>query len=240
MKRTERHHLKENEFVATTARVVGAVTEQRERVVRVGGLVLIALLVGGGIWWWMERRAAASSALLGQAMSIGQSTIAPPPSLPGAAQAPGTYPTERARDEASLKAFQEVADKYGSSDDGVTAQYHVGVSLLALGRPAEAEAAFQKVIETAGSSLYAPMARLGRAQALLQANRADDAIALLGELAADRAGLLPVDGVLMELARAYLKAGKPQDARATFKRIVDEFPESPYANDARQQMALIG
>ena len=49
--------------------------------------------------------------------------------------------------------------------------------------------------------------------------------------------MLPVDGVLMELARACLKAGKTQDARAAFKRVVDEFPESSYVAEARQQLA---
>ena len=37
----------------------------------------------------------------------------------------------------------------------------------------------------------------------------------------------------------YVKAGKPQDARAAFKRVVDEFPQSSYSADARQQLALL-
>jgi TolA-binding protein len=240
MKPTERRHLKKNEFASTTVRVVEAVTEQRERVIRVGGLVLLALVIGGGIWWWMDRRQSGASELLGQAMAIGQSSITPAPTLPGAAQPAGTYPSERARDEASLAAFQTVVDRYGSTPQGLTAQYHVGVTLLALNRPADAERAFQTAIDRAGDSIYGPMAKMGKAQAMVQGNRLNEAIALLTELSADRAGHLPVDGVLMELARTYLKAGKPQDARATFKRVVDEFPESPYAGDARQQMALIG
>ena len=34
-----------------------------------------------------------------------------------------------------------------------------------------------------------------------------------------------------------MKAGKTQDARAAFKRVVDEFPDSPYATEAKQQIA---
>jgi TolA-binding protein len=41
----------------------------------------------------------------------------------------------------------------------------------------------------------------------------------------------------MQLAQAYQKAGKMQDARATFKRVADEFPQSPFAADARTQVA---
>jgi outer membrane protein assembly factor BamD (BamD/ComL family) len=46
--------------------------------------------------------------------------------------------------------------------------------------------------------------------------------------------------VLVQLARTYVKAGKATEARATFKRVVDEFPNSNYVSEARQQMALLG
>jgi hypothetical protein len=239
MKRTERHHLKQNEFASSTARMVGAVVENRDRVVLFVGAALVILVIGLGYWFWQDRRASNAGALLGAALAVEQGTIAPPPTLPGVSQTPGTYPSEQARHEAALKAFQQVVDDYGSTREGLTAQYHVGVTLLALGRTAEADRAFQAAIDRAGDSIYGPMAKLGRAEVLIQSGKYDDAIKLLGELAADRDGPLPVDGVLMALARAYVKAGKPQDARATFKRVVDEFPESPYAGDARQQMTVL-
>ena len=46
---------------------------------------------------------------------------------------------------------------------------------------------------------------------------------------------MPVDGVLMQLGRAYDKAGKTADAIRAFTRIGDEFPESPYAGDAKTE-----
>jgi TolA-binding protein len=75
---------------------------------------------------------------------------------------------------------------------------------------------------------------------LLAGGKVDDAIKAFSDLSAERDGVLPVDGVLMQLARAYLKAGKTQEARATFKRVVDEFAQSPYAAEARQQLTAIG
>ena len=44
----------------------------------------------------------------------------------------------------------------------------------------------------------------------------------------------------MQLANAYLKAGKTQEARTAFKRVADEFPDSVYVADARKQLALLG
>jgi len=59
-------------------------------------------------------------------------------------------------------------------------------------------------------------------------------------LSGQREGTVPVDGVLMQLARTYVKAGKLSEARAAFKRVVDEFPDSSFVTAARQQMTLLG
>ena len=48
------------------------------------------------------------------------------------------------------------------------------------------------------------------------------------ELAQRKDGPLPVDGILMQLGRTYLDAGKRTDAQQTFTRLVEEFPESPF------------
>jgi hypothetical protein len=80
------------------------------------------------------------------------------------------------------------------------------------------------------------MARLGLATALSGQSKHDEAIKILTDLSGDRDGALPVDAVLMELGRACLKAGKLADARAAFKRIVDNFPDSQFVTEARQHL----
>ena len=160
--------------------------------------------------------------------------------MPGAKQAAGTFPTAEARQVAALQAFQSVAAAYPSSQDGIAAQYQAGGILFALGRLGESEKAYQEVIKRDGSSLYGAAARLGLAQVLAMEGQYDRAIKEYTDLAAQRDGVLPVDGVLIELARAYVKAGKTSDARAAFKRVVDEFPNSNFVAEAKQQMALLG
>jgi TolA-binding protein len=239
MKAHERHQLKQNEFAQTTARLVETVTANRDRITMIAVVVLLIVAIGGGYIYWRKRTADKAGAMLGVAMSVQQSQIVPAPTVPGATQAPNTYPTERARQEAALKAFQEVAATYPSTDAGIAAQYHAAGVLLSLGRLAEAEKAFSDVASRTGASVYVPMAKLGRAEALAGQTKYDDAIKTLTDLSADRDGALPIEGVLMELARTCVKAGKKEEARAAFKRVVDEFPESAYSQDARQQLALL-
>jgi len=240
MKAGERHHLKQNEFVQTTAKVVETFQANRDRYTLIAGIVAIVLLIGGGWMWWNKRTNDQASARLGIAMAIEQAQVVPAPTLPGATQAPGTYPTEQARDEAAMKAYQSVIADYGSTSAGLTARYQSAVLLASMGKTTEADAAFQAIANDAKTSVYAAPSRLAHAEMLLAAGKTDDAIKAFSDLSAERDGTLPVDGVLMQLARAYLKAGKTQEARATFKRVVDEFGQSPYAAEARQQLTSLG
>lgn len=238
MKAKERHQLKENEFARTTQQVIESVGAHRQSVLLAVVAVVVAVVVGGGYLWWRGTQANSAGAMLGVAMATANASIAPPSTLPGAAQAQGTFPTAKARAEAALKQFQDVAAAYPGTDAGITASYEAAGQLVLLGRAAEAATLYQQVIAT-GHALYAPMARLGLAQASLAAGKIDDAVKLYTDLSGERDGALPVDGVLMQLADAYLKAGKTADAKASFKRVVDEFADSPYAPEARQKLASL-
>ena len=47
---------------------------------------------------------------------------------------------------------------------------------------------------------------------------------------------MPVDGILMQLGRTYLEAGKRADAQQTFNKLVEEYPESTFTGEARKEI----
>jgi outer membrane protein assembly factor BamD (BamD/ComL family) len=51
---------------------------------------------------------------------------------------------------------------------------------------------------------------------------------------------LPRDVALYELGQLYLAEQNPIQAGDYFQKLVDEFPESPYLNLARQHLMSIG
>ena len=236
MKAQERHQLKQNEFAVTVAKVTDVVQQNRNAVTAGIAALLIILIALGGFFWYRSHRNDQAGALLGKAMVVVQSPIAPPPTVPGAQQNPGTFPTDKARQEAALQAFQQVIASYPSTMAANAARYHAAGALMQLGRYSDAEKAFQDTIDHAGSTIYGPVARLGLGEAYVAGKQYDKAIALYTDLSGQRDGALPIDGVLMVLGRTYAKAGKMSEARATFKRVVDEFPDSMYANDAKTEM----
>jgi TolA-binding protein len=240
MKSTERHKLKENEFARTVAHARGVVQERQRDITMVIVGVIVLLLAVGGYAWWRQSRAAKANASLAEALSIYEAPVIPPappaPGSPPPVPQPGTYQTEQAKLEAALPKFLETANSYAGTDAGMTARYHAAGILAALGRFGEAEQRYQEVMDKAGSGIYGKTARLGIAETQVAQGKYDSAIQHYTELSRDANSQIPVDGVLMQLARAYARAGKKDDAVRTFTRVVDEFPRSLYAADARREL----
>jgi TolA-binding protein len=238
MKRTERHHLKQNElqiFARQARETIGA--RWRETTAIAAAAVVVGALAVG-YFGWREYVQNKAHGLLARAMIVQDARIGPPP-------APGTpanglyFPTERERSQAALTKFKVAADAYPSTDAGIFARYQEAATALALGDPAHAAAAYQQVIEKAGDGFYGQMARLGLAEAQARAGQYDQAINTFKELAQRKDGPLPVDGILMQLGRTYLDAGKRADAQQTFNKLVEEYPESPFTGDARKELETL-
>ena len=240
MKSTERHRLKENEFARSMAHAQQVMASRGRDIGLLVTVVIVALALAGGYAWWRQTRNEKASGLLAQGLAVEEAPVvapaAPAPGSPLPVQQGGTYPTEQARLDAALPKLQQAADAYPDTDAGITARYHLAGVLAELGRYGEAEQRYKEVADKAGNKLYGRTARLGQADALVAQGKYDDAIRIFQELSTDKNSQLPVDGVLMQLGRAYMKAGKKNEAAHAFTRVVEEFPQSLYAADARREM----
>lgn len=242
MKRTERHHLKENEFAEGLLGAKHWYEANSKTIGYIGIAVALALAAVMGTMAYRQMNQGKASSALAAALAVAEAPVLPPaPAEAGKppVQRPGTYPTDRARLEAALPKLLEVADAYPDSDAGLMARYRAAAALVAIGRTQEGAARYKEVVDK-GRGAYQVMARLGIAEAHLMAGQFDQAIASFKEVEALKSDDVPVDGVLMQLARAYQLAGKSEDAKKAFKRVVDEFPQSPYAQAARRELEGAG
>lgn len=235
MKRTERHHLKENELdrLARQAReTVGL--RKREATVAIAAVVIIGAAALGYIAW-RDRTNSRSEAMVAAAIATTEVRVGAPvaPGSPGAGQ---SFPTERARSEAALAKFKAAADAYPDTDAGIFARYRQAATEMALGNTTEAAATYKQVIDRAGDRIYGQMARLGLAEAQSRSGQYDQAINTFKDLAQRKDGPLPVDGILMQLGLAYRDSGKKADAQQTFNRIVAEYPDSIFSSDAKREL----
>jgi len=238
MKRAERHHLKENELrtLAKSARETYEAKKQETTYILIA--VAVAAAVAIGYFAWREMVQNRAHVLLADALAVQDARIGPPPA-PGQPEQGLRFATERERAQAALTKLKVAADAYPSTDAGLYARYQEGATQMTLGNPSGAVAAYQQVVDKGGSDIYGQMARLGLASAQAQAGQFDQAIKTFQELSQRKDGPLPVDGILMQLAKTYLEAGKRTEAQQTLTRLVDEFPDSPFSGDARRELETL-
>jgi tetratricopeptide (TPR) repeat protein len=244
MKRTERHHLKENELVHTIEATRAFVeTRQKQIVGATVGLIVIALVMIGVVIYRQQTQTKGQE-LLAEAMVALNARVVPAGAgdatdLPAAASlgATGTFATEEAKLNAAVPKLKAAADAYPDTTAGITARYHLAGALAALGRHQDAIQTYDEVTRRAGtSSLYGRMARLGKADTQAHAGQLDAAIAAWKDMTAANAPELPVDAILMELARAYVQKGNTEEAKKTYTQLVDQHPDSPYTPEAKAEL----
>jgi len=238
MKRAERHHLKENEL-RTFARRAAETVEARGRETTIILVAVVAVAaVAVGYFAWREYEQGKAHALLADAMTVAEARIGPPPA-PGTPAGGLYFPTERERAQAALTKYKAAADAYPSTDAGIYARFQEAATSLALGNSMQAAAVYQQVIDKAGNGFYGQMSRLGVAEAQARAGQFDQAITTFKEMSQHKDGPLPVDGILMQLGKTYLEAGKRADAQQTFNKLVEEYPESPFTSDAKRELETL-
>jgi TolA-binding protein len=235
MKRTERHHLKENELQRLAVHARETMDARRREMM--AAVAVIAVIAAGAIGYavWNQRVEGRAHAMLAEAITVEEARIGPP-AAPGTVAPSLSFPTERERSQAAAAKFKAAADAYPDSDAGIFARYKQAATNMLLGAPAEAATAYQDVIQRDGDGVYGQMARLGLAEAQARSGQFDQAINSFKELSQRKDGPLPVDAILMQLGRTYLDAGKPTEALQTFNRIVEEFPDSPFNADAKKEV----
>jgi TolA-binding protein len=237
MKTSERRRLKENELSHVLSGATTRLTENKREFGLVAAIVALVLVAAGGYWAWKTRTETQAHLMLSEAIAIAQAPVEEP--KPGAKPGPRSYATIRARAEAAQAKFTEVYGAYPSTRAGIAARYYAAAALAMLGKPAEAAARYQEVVDRAGTDdFYGRMAKLGIIEASHQGREYDKAISAAQALVNDTdEDIIPRDALLMELGRVQAAAGKKAEAKQTLDKVIAEFPDSAYIEEAKKLLA---
>ena len=226
-----RQDLKRNELAETVGKTVDYVTGHRRGVTEIVAVVAgIAAIVAGFFMYraWLERSAGRT---LSEALAIMDTPLA---SDPQAAGAPKTFASAAERRSQAEKLLRQAAS-HGSTASGRAAQ----VILAASGseKAAESVDVFEKAARQSRSE-SAAAAEIDAARQLAADGKANDAIERLKRAIESPTSAAPKDALLFALAGIYEQTGASADARATYQRLITDYPNSPYRADARQKVPL--
>jgi len=146
--------------------------------------------------------------------------------------------TERYRKAAAE--LDEVARKFGSLDAGRRARYYAALARMELGEYDAAEKSLGEIAARRDDALESSLARLALADLHRRRSQLDKAIEDYRHLIDDSSFVLPRDHVLVELASTLEAAKRPAEASAAYRRVVEEFPGSVYAAEARRRADHLG
>jgi len=235
VKRTERHHLKQDELVSGIGQATHWFQEHRGNVVNAVLVALGAGLLLGGIYIYRERKSEEGRALLAEALKLFHGEAG---SDTGAPSSGPRFATAEEKYRAALESLEKVASEFGSYDSGRQARYYAGVCQAELDDFEGAERSLQQ-LRTGDRDLLYYLA--SKALASIATERGDHAAAaeIYRPLVDDAQNPLPKDYLLFELAKAEERAGNREQARQYYDRMLAEHPESQLRGDALNRSELL-
>jgi len=235
VKRSERHHLKQDEFVSGVGVFTQWIVDNRRHVINGSLVVLGAGLLLGGLYTYRSRQAQSASVALANAM---QQFRAPVIREATEDRPAISHATERERFEKSLTLFREVAADASGYQAGRKASYYVGVCEVGLENYDAAVAAFESVRQRGDDLLYY-LASQALAGVKAEAGDVAGAEALYLAIVEDEASPIPPDHIIYEIGRMFERAGNVESARKYYSRFEQEHADSPLMREVNDRQALL-
>lgn len=225
-----RHELKDqlqhDRFSDAVSGAVVYASSHRKNLIR-GAIALgvIGIIVGVALWYSSYRRSIRRDALE-TALVVAQAPVGQ------ASQSGKSYPTEQAKQDASIKALSEVVTKYGGSEEGSIAEYYLGTVKAQKGDSKGAEQDLKAVADSGNE--FAPLAKVALSQLYASENRMADAEALLRGIANKGSDLVSKAQANVLLAQLY-QTTKPQEAKKLLQSLKSD--KDPAVQNAVQQIS---
>lgn len=235
MAHISRKELKKDEIRDTFAHGAEALLSHQQLTMYI---IIVALVGALGFFGWKtysERQTVRASAAFDDAMKDFQARVI----APGESTQPGelTYVDEKMKYGDASKKFADVAAKYGRTRPGQLAKYYQALSLEKLGKNDEASKLFQELSDK-GDEEFGAMAKLELAGLKDRTAKPDEAVKLYQQLLAKPTVLVPKPLILLSLAEHY-SAKDPSAAAKYYGQIKSEFPGTPIAQQADQELSLL-
>jgi hypothetical protein len=206
------------------------IVHQRQLLLAIGALVVIAVGAGAAAAYASSREAKAGAAL-SEALELNSRPIAgEAPPQPGVE----TFPSKEERQKALIAALEKVRTDRAGTTAAMTATAEVGFQKLKAGDPAGATQPLQQFLGSAGKDHPLRMfATESLGYALEGQGKLEDARTAFAKLTEAGAP----DRAAYQAARLALVENKP-DAKAALTAVAKEYPKEPVAMEANQRLEL--
>jgi len=232
--RITRKQMKSDELVNTVSSLT-AVAERHARsiIIAVAAVIALGLAVGGGFWYSRTRENAAITEL-----AAVQTAVSAPVAGEVAAPAPGAtaYLSSEQKYQEVLRRADVVLAEYPSSTAAGWATYWKAYALNELSRREEALAALEPLAGGSSDPFLSASARMLQARVHEAEGDLASALDIYASLAASAPPRFPAELCLMSQARILEAQGRNEEATQMYRRVTQEYPDSPFAREASRHL----
>ena len=234
MDRQHRRDLRHDKFVDEIGSLSTRAREnQRLLYMIAGGAVVLTVLIYGIFFYRSNREQKAQ-----QDLSAAIETIESP-LIPAAGGQPipnAKFKTEADRTAAAEKQFRAVTSSYSGTDASDVASLYLARIQAGKGDVAGARTLLQEFVNRNPKHLLVKGARYSLYQMRIDNGEAPQVAQELQAEISKSEPSLPADSLLSLLAHDFEVQGNPEKTKETYRRIVTEFPDSPYALEAQRKI----
>jgi len=236
MDRTHRRQLKHDKFVDEMGSLSQRAKDNQRLLLALTAAAVAMALVTYGIYFYRSNRERKAQDALGEAMV----TIDAPLLQPAGSPQPNPLAKYKTNDEkiaAAEKQFKAVKDSYAGTDAAGVADLYLARIAGTRGDVAGARKLLEEFIRQYPKTLLVGAARYSLYEMRIENGEAQQvANELNQELARNENQVLPPDSMLALLAHAYDAQGSSDKSKDAYRRIVSQFPDSPYAIEAQRKV----
>jgi tetratricopeptide (TPR) repeat protein len=234
VKKELRDEMKQDEFASGLEQGAAWLGAHRDEV-RIGiGVAVVLAAAVGAVAYFQAQRVYEAERSFREAMTTFEAPVTSEVA-PGADRPAGqVFASAEDKFKTAAAAFEGVERRYSSSTTGLRAKYFAALSRIELKQYAEAEKALQE-IQARGAGLEPDLARLALADVYRRQGQVDKAVEAYRGVATNPTAGVPRDFALLSAAQTLEDAKRLGEARATYRQLLEEFPASVYAGDARSR-----
>jgi TolA-binding protein len=233
MDRQHRQELKHDRFVDEVGSLTTRARENQKLLIGITAAIVAVFFIGYGIHFYRSNREHRAQDSLGFAIEAVDSPIAQPGQPPNPQ---AKFKSEQERTTKSEAMFQDVQKKYHGTDAADISNLYLARIAASKNNVASARKLLQDFMGEHPKHMLVGAARYSLYELRIDNGEAQQvAIELTQELSKTENQILPADTMLAILAHAYEAQGNVEKTKETYRRILTEFPDSPYALDAQRR-----
>ena len=230
--RLNRQTIKHDKFIDEVEVAYASLRQNRQRLIGIAIAVLAILAIAGGIYMYQQKQEGEAQLLLADAINVMQKPLATEQGAPADA-----FKSEAERSAKAEAMFKQVADKYRGRDAADIASLYLAQMDVERGNAKDARPKFEAFLQSHPKHILAGAAQMSLFEIELGSGETQKVVDSVNQQLAQDDPRVPKDALLGLLARTYESQGQEAKARDAYQRIINEYPDSPYAIDAQRKVA---